>query len=112
VLLGPRPELDLLHHHHHLGLLGLALLLLLRVLELPVVHDLADGWLGERADLDEVEPVLLGHPQRLLDRQDAELLTGGPDATHFPGLDPAVGACVAARRSLVFSVDGRSPFVP
>ena len=111
VRLGPRAQLDLLQQHHHLLLLGLVLLLLLRVLELPVIHDLADGRLGERAHLDEVEAALLGRAQRLLDRQDAELLTLGSNASHLSGLDAAVGARVAAR-PLVFAVDGRSPVFP
>jgi hypothetical protein len=94
VLLGAGTELDLLEEHHHLVLLGLVLLLLLQVLELPVVHDLADGRLGERADLDEVHPLLLGPGQRLVDAQDAELLARRTDHPHLPRLDPAVGARV------------------
>jgi hypothetical protein len=94
VLLGARPELDLLEQHHHLVLLGLVLLLLLEVLELPVVHDLADRGLGERADLDEVHPLLLRPRQRLVDGQDAELLARRTDDPHLARLDAAVGTGV------------------
>ena len=95
VLLGPRPELHFLELDHDLLLLGLVLLLLLEVLELAVVHDLADRRLRHRADLDEVDPELLRARQRLLDRKHAELLAVGPDDPHLARLDAAVGARVA-----------------
>src|SRR5204862_901891 len=55
----------------------LALLLLLLgflVLVLAVIHDPADRRKRARRDLDQIEPLFLGEPQRLVRRHDAELL--------------------------------------
>jgi len=60
VLLGLGPELHFLELDDRLLLLRLVRLLLGLVLELAVVHDLADRRLRHRRDLDQVEAELLG----------------------------------------------------
>ena len=111
VLLGAGAELHLLELHDHLLLLGLVLLLLLGVLELPVIHDLADGRLGRGADLDEVHPQLLRARQCLIDWKYAELLGLGSNDADLPRLDAPVGTCVAVGRAAsgISLRDGHGP---
>ena len=59
VRVGVGMELDFLHLLHLLGFTRLLLPDGLFVLELSVVHDLADGWLSVGRDLDEIEPPLV-----------------------------------------------------
>jgi hypothetical protein len=67
-------------------------LLLLAILELAEVHELGDGGLRERSDLDQVDILLLGEPQRFANRNDAELLTFLADQADFSRRDLAVDA--------------------
>src|SRR4051794_30673399 len=69
---------------------GLAGLLRGLVLELPVVHELDDGWPGHGRDLDQVELAVLRQPQRLADRHDADLLTLGTDESDLGDADTVV----------------------
>ena len=72
VRVGAGMELDLLHLLHLLGLARLLGPNGLLVLELAVVHDLADRGDCIRGDLDEIETPLLGKALRLARRHDAE----------------------------------------
>jgi len=84
-------ELDLLD----LGRAVLALLFLLGqfVLVLAKVGDTADGGIGRRGDLDQVEPVGFGAAYRLVGLEDAELLAGGADDdADFAGANAVVDA--------------------
>ena len=81
VLVDLRPELDLFDLDLGLVLARELLLLSLLVLELAVVHDAADRRIGERRDLDEVEILLIGDPQSIRDREDAELAPVDADQT-------------------------------
>ena len=62
-----------------LVLAGLARLLSGLVLELAVVHDLADRRSGVRSDLDQVEVGLSGDAQGVFDAHDSDLFTAGSD---------------------------------
>jgi hypothetical protein len=79
-----RVDLDPHPHFTQLGLLRaaarLALPLRLLILELPVVHDLADGGIGVRRDLHEILAGLLSQRQRLGDRDDAQLFVSANQA--------------------------------
>src|SRR5690606_15630777 len=103
--IGSGPELDLLDLDDLLLLLGLGFLLLRLVFELAEVHDLADRGRRIRADLDQVEPGLLGqlHPPRGGD--EADVLTLGADQADFGDTDAVVdpGAGIAHRRGVVGS---------
>ena len=66
------------------------------VLELAVVHELADRRAGHRRDLDEVEVGLLGQPQRVADGDDADLLAVGTDEPHLGDADPVVDPGLSA----------------
>src|SRR5581483_1894965 len=91
-----RPELLLLDHGEHLVAARLAGLLRALVLELAVVHELADGRPGLRGDLDEVEIRFPGQPQRVVDAHDADLLTVRPDEAYLGHPDPVVDARLCA----------------
>jgi len=85
------PELDLL------DLAGAVLVLLFLlgqlVLELSEVGDAADGRIGGRGDLDEVEAVGLGAADGFVRLEDAELLAGGADDdAYLAGADTVVDA--------------------
>ena len=75
-----------------LVLAGLTRLLSALVLELAVVHELADRRPGHRGDLDKVEVGLLGQPEGVLDADDADLLTIGSDQPHLGDADAVVDA--------------------
>ena len=66
------------------------------VLELAVVHELADRRAGRRRDLDEVEVRLLGESQGVLDADDADLLAVGADEPDLGDADPVVDAGLGA----------------
>ncbi len=106
-----RTKLHLLDDHVRLVPTGLASLLGVLVLELAVVHELADRRLALRGDLDEVEVRLLGKLQGLVGRHDADRLPVGSDEPDLGNPDPVVdsqlGADVSSwwqfgRRSLSF----------
>src|SRR5436309_1890564 len=66
----------------------------LLVLELPVVHDLADGRIRVGRHLDEIKPGRLRLSQRLFPRHDPDLRTVGSDQSDlrcpYPFVDPAI----------------------
>jgi hypothetical protein len=78
-----RPELDLLDDRLGLVLARLPGLQGRFVLELPVVHELADRRPGHGRDLDQVEICLLGQPERIVDGNDPDLLAVWADETDF-----------------------------
>src|SRR5204862_6714210 len=100
VLFGLGPELHFLELDDRLLLLGLVGLLLRLVLELAVVHDLADRRLRHRRDLDQVEAILCCFGEGYFEGQDTELLSLWTDDSKLTGADSAVRTCVA---------DGRLP---
>src|SRR5690606_17694437 len=71
---------------------ALLLFLGLLVLELAVVHDLADRRAGVGGDLDEVEPGLVGQAHRLGRLDDADLLVVGADDADRADPDHVVDA--------------------
>src|SRR6266850_2844613 len=85
-----RADLHFLQHDGGRLLAGLLRLLLLGVPELAVVHDPADRGLGGGRDLDQVELALLGDPERLLGRHDAELRAVGVDHADLSRTDLVV----------------------
>ena len=87
-----RPELHLLDDRVHLVAARFTGLLRGLVLELAVVHELADRRPGGRRDLDKIEIGLLGQPERIADGDDADLLTVRTDEPHFGDADPVVDA--------------------
>ena len=68
-------ELLFLDNRHLLVTAGFTGLLRSLVLELAEVHEFADRWAGLRRNLDQVEVRFLSQPQRVLDADDAYLLT-------------------------------------
>ena len=91
-----RPVLDFLHRHVGRLLPRFLGLLALFVLELAVIHDPANGRVGVGRHFDEVEFEASGHPQRIGDRLDSELVAGGSDETDFTGSDAVVDAMLIA----------------
>ena len=71
--------LDLFDLDMVLLLLGLARLLLLLEAEAPVVHDLADDGARVGGDFNEVQTLVAGHPQSLVDGDNADLFTISAD---------------------------------
>ncbi len=91
VLIDVHAELDLLELCG--GVLAILLLFCEFVFELAEVDDATDGRVGLRCDFDQIEPVVEGDFQGVLDFHDAELLSGrGEDYAHFSGTDPLVNA--------------------
>src|SRR5260370_139893 len=95
-------ELDLLVGHRRLMLLGVLALLGVLILELAVVHDLANRRHRLRADLDEIEATLLGDAQRLGGVEHSELTTVGADDAHLRHADAAVYASTLLRDRTAF----------
>ncbi len=62
------------------------------VLELSVVHELADRGSGLRRYLHQIEVGLLRKAHGLADRDDADLLTLGADEPDLGNTDPVVDA--------------------
>ena len=60
------------------------------VLELAVVHELADGRAGHRCDLDQIQIGLAGQTQGVLNADDADLLSGRANEPHFRDVDAVV----------------------
>ncbi len=90
VLVGARPQLDLLDPG---ALLVPALLvhLLVEVVQvLAIVHDLANGRLGGGGDFDQVESLFPGPFQGFLGRHEAHLLAGVVNQADFPDPNPFV----------------------
>jgi hypothetical protein len=84
------PQLDLFDDRLGLVLARLPGLQGRFVLELPVVHELADRWPGHGRDLDEVEICFLRQPERIVDGNYPDLLAGWADKTHFGDPDALV----------------------
>ena len=78
-----RAELDLLDDRVDLVLARFASLQCRFVLELAEVHELGDGRLGHRGNLDEVEVSLGGQTQRVFDAHDADLFSVGANQPHL-----------------------------
>ncbi len=75
-----------------LVLARLARLLSCLVLELAVVHDLADRWSGVGSDFDKVEIGVGSDAKGVLDAHDADLLAAGSDQSDFWNSDALVDA--------------------
>jgi hypothetical protein len=63
---------------------------------LPVVHHLADGRLGSRCDLDQVEQLLLSQSAGLRQGDDAALLAGIVNQPDLYGADLVIDTGVIA----------------
>ena len=70
------------------------------ILKLPVVHELGDGRLRVRRDLDEVESRLLSQAQRVFYADDADLLASRADKANPVHMDALINSW--------FVVDGYS----
>ena len=92
VLVGVRPELDLLDVDQFLLLAGVVGLLALLIEELAVVHDPADGRGGVGRDLHQVEIQRLRPFLRLLEGEDAGLVSLLVDQPDLDGPDFLVDA--------------------
>lgn len=99
-----RPELHFLDDRVRLVLARLTGLHGRLVLELAVVHELADRRACGRRDLDQVEVVLLRELKRLGKRHDADLLAAGTDKPYLGNANPVVDAGLGA--------DGSSSVAP
>src|SRR5690242_20756009 len=66
------------------------------VLELAVVHELADRWPRSGRDLDQVEIGFLCQLERVVDRDDPDLLPLRPHEPDFRRTDALVDACFGA----------------
>ena len=107
VALGLGAELDLFDLDRRRVLAGLLLLLGLLVLVLAVIHDPAHRREGARRDLDEIQALLLGDPDRLVGRQDAELLaTVFDDDSHLGDADAVVDAQAALGTAAIVTTRG------
>ena len=87
-----RAELHLLDDGEGLVAPGLARLLRTLVLELAVVHELADRRTCHRGDLDQIQVGFGGQFECLADRHDADLLALGTDEANLGYADPVVDA--------------------
>ena len=110
VLVDLGTELHLLDH----DIAGLAPRFLpphvLLVLVLPEVHDLADGGVGVRRDLHQVEVVFTSDVERFGQRLDSDLLSVGSDQAYFSGPDPLVDPGIGCgNRRITLSVGGLDP---
>jgi len=99
----PRTELYLFDVDLLLFELGFVSFFRLAVLELTVVHQLADGRLGKRSNFHQIDFGFLGHFQGLGDRHDADLLAGGSDQAHFGRVDLDVDALRSLRGDVASS---------
>src|SRR6185312_8203510 len=91
-----RTKLHLLDDHVRLVPTGLTGLLGVLVLELPVVHELADRGARRRGDLDQVEVGLLRQAQRVSRRDDADGLAVGSNEADLGNPDPVVDTKLGA----------------
>lgn len=69
---------------------GLASLLSRLVFELPVVHELRDGWVGVRRNLDKIQSGLLGKAEGILHADDAYLFTTRADKANLIDVDALI----------------------
>jgi hypothetical protein len=103
VLVDLRPELHLLDDHVRLVPAGFTGLLGVLVLELPVVHELADRRTCHRGDLDQVEIGLLSELEGFARGDDADGLAVGSDEPDLGYPDPVVDAELGADVSSMLS---------
>ena len=66
------------------------------ILELAVVHDLADRWSGVRRNFDKVEIGIRGDAKGIFDTHDAYLFPSWTDQTDFRYADALVDAGLSA----------------
>ena len=85
-----RPELDLLDDRLRLILARFPGLERGLVLELAVVHQLADRRTRRGRDFHQVEVGFLGQPERVIQRDNPDLLAVGTDEPHLGIRDPIV----------------------
>src|ERR1044071_5081322 len=83
VIVGTRSELNFLDRYRHLLLLCLVRLLLRFVLILSEIDDPANGGLGIRSDLDEIEPLLTGGTHGITHVHHAQLFSLIPNHAHL-----------------------------
>ncbi|GAS98097.1 uncharacterized protein RMCC_5062 [Mycolicibacterium canariasense] len=91
-----RPQLLFLDDGLLLVLARLALLECRLVLELAVVHDLANRWFGVRSYFDKVEIGVDGDAERIFDAHDAYLFTTRSDQADFRYANALVDAGLSA----------------
>lgn len=110
---GPGTELHFLDLDDLLILASLGFFLLSLVLELAIVHDLADGRRRVRGNLHEIESGLFGHYQGSFGGYYAYVFAIGADEADFRGPNAFVdaGASITHRRCVVRSAGyGLGPF--
>ena len=65
-----------------------------------VIHELCDGRLGVRRNLNQVEPGLFGQTQRVLDSDDADLFTSGSHEANLGDSNTLIDTSLADERLL------------
>jgi hypothetical protein len=108
------PVLDLFEVNLVLLLLGLARLLLLLVAKAPVVHDLAHDRPRVRGHLDEVEALLACALERLVDRDNPNLVAFVVDESNRRESNPFIDAHLGRIRVVTKRVlpNDQPPLVP
>src|SRR5665811_1090395 len=94
-----RPQLYLLDVNLLLVLASQLRLLLLRVAVLAVIHHPADGRIGARGDLDQVEILGVGILSRLVGGLDSDLRAVRVDQTDARSADTVVDSSMRNRRA-------------
>jgi hypothetical protein len=105
VLAGFGPNLDLLQLKGALLFLGLLLLLGLFIFIAPIIHDFANRGVCIGRHLYEVQASFAGSIERVLDRQNAQLISIGFNNANLPGANISIN--VDAVRSAAPSVISR-----
>lgn len=85
-------ELDFLDLNYGLVLFRLLLALFLLILELAVIHDLANGRIGIGSDLDKVKTFFLGNTKSFASVQNAQLFTVVVNNPYLRNSDPFVAS--------------------
>ena len=70
------------------------------VLVLAVIHELCDGRLSVRRNLNQVKPGLFGQTQRILNADDADLFTSGSHEANLGDSNTLIDASLADERLL------------
>ncbi len=106
-------KLDFLDLDYGLFLLRLLLAFLLLILELTVVHDLANGRISIGCDLNKVQSFFLGYPQGFAGIQNAQLLTVVVNNPYLRNSDPFVApnAVIPPTAGTVMSSKSYSSFL-
>jgi hypothetical protein len=84
VITGLWPDLDLFDLKRGLLLFGFLLFFGLLVLEPAVVHDLTDRWFRVGRNLYEIEAMIIGFGQGLMNRKNADLISVRINQANFP----------------------------